>query len=69
MISPADPMAPQGYEAAPLAASAGDDAELSEDIDLSYEQDDPDPDPDIDPRWLDKLRPRGVRSRDFEEEL
>jgi hypothetical protein len=62
MIPPAEKVGPGRSNATRVALSAGDDIELSEDADF-------DPDPEIEPRWLDRLRPRGMRSHEFEEEI
>ncbi len=62
MIPPAGSAVPRRRETVPVAAPAGDDIELSEDVDFDY-------DPEIEPRWLDRLRPRGMRSHEFEEEI
>lgn len=53
---------PRRQGAVPVKAFAGDDIELSEDVDFC-------PDPEIEPRWLDRLRPRGMRSHEFQEEI
>jgi hypothetical protein len=65
MIPPANQAAaptPRKQGAVPVKVFAGDDIELSEDVDFEY-------DPEIEPRWLDRLRPRGMRSHKFESEI
>jgi hypothetical protein len=62
MIPPAGSVTPTRRKVMPVVALAGDDIELAEDVDF-------DPASEIEPRWLDRLRPCGMRSHEFEEEI
>ena len=69
MIPPAGSVTPTRHEVTPVAVPAGDDIELSEDVDFDADHADFDPASEIEPRWLDRLRPRGMRSHEFEGEI